>query len=306
MRIVFMGTPEFAVPSLRRLCADGHDVCAVFTQPDKPKNRGMKFIPTPVKAAAMELGLPVHQPESVKDPAVIDQIRALKPELLAVAAYGKLLPETLLSIPSTAAINVHSSLLPKYRGAAPINWAILSGERETGVTIQHLSRELDAGDIILAKPTPIRETEDAGQLYTRLSELGAEALSEAVTALANGTASRTPQTGDPGPYAAMLTKEMSPVDWTRSAQEIFNQIRGLIPWPAAVTDVINGTPIKLWGAQVVEKRTDAFPGDVIAAGKQGIDIACGDGLTLRILVLQASGGKRMSAADYLLGHPIEL
>ena len=132
-----MGTPEFAVPSLRRLCADGHDVCAVFTQPDKPKNRGMKFIPTPVKAAAMELGLPVHQPESVKDPAVIDQIRALKPELLAVAAYGKLLPETLLSIPSTAAINVHSSLLPKYRGAAPINWAILSGERETGVTIQH-------------------------------------------------------------------------------------------------------------------------------------------------------------------------
>ena len=306
MRIVFMGTPEFAVPSLRRLCADGHDVCAVFTQPDKPKNRGMKFIPTPVKAAAMELGLPVYQPESVKDQAVIDQIRALKPELLAVAAYGKLLPEALLTIPSTAAINVHSSLLPKYRGAAPINWAILSGERETGVTIQHLSRELDAGDIVLAKSTPIGETEDAGQLYTRLSELGAEALSEAVTALANGTASRTPQTGDPGPYAAMLTKEMSPVDWTRSAQEIFNQIRGLIPWPAASTDVINRTPIKLWGAQVVEKRTDAFPGDVIAAGKQGIDIACGDGLTLRILVLQASGGKRMSAADYLLGHPIKL
>ncbi|MCI9586535.1 MAG: methionyl-tRNA formyltransferase [Oscillospiraceae bacterium] len=306
MRIVFMGTPEFAVPSLRRLCADGHDVCAVFTQPDKPKNRGMKFIPTPVKAAAMELGLPVHQPESVKDPAVIDQIRALKPELLAVAAYGKLLPETLLSIPSIAAINVHSSLLPKYRGAAPINWVILNGERETGVTIQHLSRELDAGDIVLAKSTPIGETEDAGQLYTRLSELGAEALSEAVTALANGTASRTPQTGDPGPYAAMLTKEMSPVDWTRSAQEIFNQIRGLIPWPAAVTDVINGTPIKLWGAQVVEKWTDAYPGMVIAAGKQGIDIACGDGLTLRILVLQASGGKRMSAADYLLGHPIKL
>ena len=188
MRIVFMGTPEFAVPSLRRLCADGHDVCAVFTQPDKPKNRGMKFIPTPVKAAAMELGLPVHQPESVKDPAVIDQIRALKPELLAVAAYGKLLPETLLSIPSIAAINVHSSLLPKYRGAAPINWAILNGERETGVTIQHLSRELDAGDIVLAKSTPIGETEDAGQLYTRLSELGAEALSEAGTAALRASA----------------------------------------------------------------------------------------------------------------------
>ena len=306
MRIVFMGTPEFAVPSLRRLHADGHELCAVFTQPDKPKNRGMKFIPTPVKATAQELGLPVYQPESVREEAVLRQIRALKPELLAVAAYGKLLPETLLSIPSTAAINVHSSLLPKYRGAAPINWAILSGERETGVTIQHLSRELDAGDIVLAKSTPIGETEDAGALYTRLSELGAEALSEAVAALAAGTAARTPQTGDPGPYAAMLTKEMSPVDWTRSAGEIYNQIRGLIPWPAATTDVISGESIKLWGAQVVEKRTDAFPGDIIAAGKQGIDIACGDGLTLRVLVLQAPGGKRMSAADYLLGHPIKL
>ena len=244
MRIVFMGTPAFAVPSLRRLCADGHDVCAVFTQPDKPKNRGMKRIPTPVKAAALELGLSVYQPESVRDAAVLAQLRSLEPELLAVAAYGKLLPEELLAIPSIAAVNVHSSLLPKYRGAAPINWAILQGERETGVTIQHLGRELDAGDIILARATPIGETEDAGSLYTRLSELGAEALSDAVGALADGTAARTPQRGDPGPYAAMLTREMSPVDWSRSAREIFNQIRGLVPWPAAATDVINGTSMK--------------------------------------------------------------
>lgn len=306
MRVLFMGTPDFAVPSLEALVRAGYEVCGVFTQPDKPKNRGMKLVAPPVKQKAQELELLVYQPEKLRDGTALEQIRELAPELIVVAAYGRILPDAILEFPRLGCINVHSSLLPKYRGAAPINWAILSGERETGVTIQHLSRELDAGDIVLAKSTPIGETEDAGQLYTRLSELGAEALSEAVTALANGTASRTPQTGDPGPYAAMLTKEMSPVDWTRSAQEIFNQIRGLIPWPAAVTDVINGTPIKLWGAQVVEKWTDAYPGMVIAAGKQGIDIACGDGLTLRILVLQASGGKRMSAADYLLGHPIKL
>lgn len=306
MRIVFMGTPEFAVASLRRLVEDGHEICGVLTQPDKPKNRGHKLMPTPVKEYALTKGLTVSQPASLRDGEALALVRSLRPELIVVAAYGKLLPKDILDVPPLGAVNVHSSLLPKYRGAAPINWAILNGERETGVTIQHLSRELDAGDIVLAKSTPIGETEDAGALYTRLSELGAEALSEAVAALANGTAARTPQTGDPGPYAAMLTKEMSPVDWTRSAGEIYNQIRGLIPWPAATTDVISGEPIKLWGAQVVEKRTDAFPGDIIAAGKQGIDIACGDGLTLRVLVLQAPGGKRMSAADYLLGHPIKL
>ena len=226
MRVVFMGAPAFAVSVLRRLVEDHWDVAAVYTQPDKPKNRGMKLTPTPVKEYAVTQGIPVYQPASCRDEAVLEELRAMEPDVIVVAAYGKLLPQALLDIPRTAIINVHSSLLPQYRGAAPINWAILNGDEETGVTIQYMAAELDAGDILLAKKTAIDPREDAGQLYTRLSELGAEALSEAVTALANGTASRTPQTGDPGPYAAMLTKEMSPVDWTRSAREINANIVG--------------------------------------------------------------------------------
>ena len=304
MRVVFMGTPDFAVPSLRRLIADGHEVVAVFTQPDKPKNRGMKLIPTPVKAAAMEAGIPVFQPQSVRDEAVLEEIRQMKPELLAVAAYGKILPEALLQIPTVAAVNVHSSLLPKYRGAAPINWAILNGDEETGVTIQHLGVELDAGDIITVRKTPIDPQEDAAQLYTRLAELGAEALSEAVFALANGTAARIPQGEADGPYAAMLTKEMSPIDWNKNAQMIVNQVRGLIPWPCAVT-TLNGEQVKVFRAAVGE-NTKAAPGTVVSADKRGIAIAAGDGRQVVVLELQRPGSKRMAAADYLLGHPIKV
>ena len=304
MRVVFMGTPDFAVPSLRRLIADGHEVVAVFTQPDKPKNRGMKLIPTPVKAAAMEAGIPVFQPQSVRDEAVLEEIRQMKPELLAVAAYGKILPEALLQIPTVAAVNVHSSLLPKYRGAAPINWAILNGDEETGVTIQHLGVELDAGDIITVRKTPIDPQEDAAQLYIRLAELGAEALSEAVFALANGTAARIPQGEADGPYAAMLTKEMSPIDWNKNAQMIVNQVRGLIPWPCAVT-TLNGEQVKVFRAAVGE-NTKAAPGTVVSADKRGIAIAAGDGRQVVVLELQRPGSKRMAAADYLLGHPIKV
>ncbi len=304
MRIVFMGTPDFAVPSLRRLIADGHEVAAVFTQPDKPKNRGMKLIPTPVKEAATEANIPVFQPKSVRDEAVLEEIRQMKPELLVVAAYGKILPEALLQIPTVAAINVHSSLLPKYRGAAPINWAILNGDEETGVTIQHLGVELDAGDIITVRKTPIDPQEDAAQLYDRLAQLGAEALSEAVTALGNGTASRTPQGEAVGPYAAMLTKEMSPIDWNKNAQMIVNQVRGLIPWPCAVT-TLNGEQVKVFRAAVGGK-TSAAPGTVVSADKHGIAVAAGDGRQVVVLELQRPGSKRMAAADYLLGHPIKV
>ncbi len=304
MRIVFMGTPDFAVPSLRRLIADGHEVAAVFTQPDKPKNRGMKLIPTPVKEAATEANIPVFQPKSVRDEAVLEEIRQMKPELLVVAAYGKILPEALLQIPTVAAINVHSSLLPRYRGAAPINWAILNGDEETGVTIQHLGVELDAGDIITVRKTPIDPQEDAAQLYDRLAQLGAEALSEAVTALGNGTASRTPQGEAVGPYAAMLTKEMSPIDWNKNAQMIVNQVRGLIPWPCAVT-TLNGEQVKVFRAAVGGK-TSAAPGTVVSADKHGIAVAAGDGRQVVVLELQRPGSKRMAAADYLLGHPIKV
>ena len=307
MRIVFMGTPAFAVPSLEGLAKAGHQIAGVFSQPDKPVGRHHnKLQPTPVKERALALGVPVYQPATLRDGAALAILRELDPELVVVAAYGRFLPDDILALPPKGCVNVHSSLLPKYRGSAPINWAILNGERVTGVTIQRMVRDMDAGDIILQRSTPIGETEDAAALYDRLAQLGGELSVEAVAQIEAGTAQRVPQNHEEATLAPMLSKEMSPVDWTRSAQEIFNQIRGLYPWPGASTTALTGEPIKLWGAQVVEKHTDATPGTVIAAGKQGIDVACGDFMTLRILELQAPGKKRMSAAAYLAGHPIQV
>ena len=303
MRIVFMGTPDFAVPSLERLLEDGHEIAAVFTQPDKPRSR-MKWIPSPVKAAALAHGLTVLQPATVRDEAVLQQVRDLRAELLVVVAYGKILPKALLDIPTVAAINVHSSVLPRYRGAAPINWAILQGDTETGVTVQHLGEELDAGDIILVKKTPIDPEEDALQLTRRLADLGAEALSQAVKALADGTAPRLPQGEMDGPYAAMLSREMSPIDWNKPAQTIVNQIRGLIPWPCASME-LEGKRLKVYRGSV-GAPTAAQPGKVVSADKRGIAIAAGDGQTVVITQLQPEGGKRMAADAYLLGHPIQV
>ena len=276
MRIVFMGTPEFAVAVLRRLVEDGADIAAVYTQPDKPKNRGMKLLPTPVKEYALTEGLPVCQPLSCRDGAVLEELRALAPEVIVVAAYGKILPQALLDIPSKAIINVHSSLLPQYRGAAPINWAVLNGDAETGVTIQYMA-----------------------------AELGGEAASEALRLLEAGTAPRTPQVYGPQyQYASMLSREMSPLDFTKPAQDLANQVRGLIPWPCASTDV-SGTRWKVFRAHA-GPETDRAPGTILSAGKEGIAVACGDGRSLVITQLQAGGGRRMSAADYLRGHPINV
>ncbi len=305
MRIVFMGTPAFAVSVLRRLVEDKWEIAAVYTQPDKPKNRGMKLLATPVKEYALTENLPVYQPESCRDEAVLEQIRGLTPDVIVVAAYGKLLPQALLDIPRIAIINVHSSLLPQYRGAAPINWAVLNGDAETGVTIQYMAAELDAGDILLTKKTLIDPEEDAGQLYDRLAVLGGEAASEALSRLRDGTAERTPQVYGPQyQYASLLSREMSPMDWNRPAQQLINQVRGLIPWPCAVTEV-SGVRWKVFCA-CMGNPTDAAPGSLLSAGKNGIEIACGDGRSLFITELQAAGGKRMVAADYLRGHPIKL
>lgn len=307
MRLVFMGTPAFAVPSLEGLAEAGHQLAGVFSQPDKPVGRHHnKLQPTPVKERALARGIPVYQPETLRDGTALTILQELAPELIVVAAYGRFLPDEILALPPKGCINVHSSLLPKYRGSAPINWAILNGERVTGVTIQRMVREMDAGDIILQQSTPIHQSETAGMLYGRLAELGGKLVVEAVAQIEAGTARYTPQDHAKATPAPMLSKALSPVDWTRSAQEIFNQIRGLYPWPGASTTALTGEPIKLWGAQVVEKHTDATPGTVIAAGKQGIDVACGDFMTLRILELQAPGKKRMSAAAYLAGHPIQV
>lgn len=306
MKILFMGTPDFAVPSLRRMADDGHEICGVFTQPDKPKNRGHKLAFSPVKEFALSRNFAVYQPAKMRDGEALSIVRTLAPELIVVAAYGKILPREILDAPKYGCINVHSSLLPAYRGAAPINWAILNGETETGVTIMYMAEALDAGDIIQSMKTPIGEDEDAGALTARLAELGAQALSESVAAIASGTARRTPQCHEQATYAPMLSKELSTVDWNRSVHEIHCQIRGLLPWPAATTTLFSEAPAKLYRAEETGETSYAAAGTIVAADKRGISVACGDGKLLRILELQAPGGKRMSAAAYLLGHPIRL
>lgn len=306
MRIVFMGTPSFAVASLEALVRAGHQVVGAFSQPDKPVGRHQnKLQPTPVKECAQAHGIPVYQPEKLRDGAALALLRELDPELIVVAAYGRILPDDILTLPPKGCINVHSSLLPKYRGSAPINWAILNGEAETGVTIMHMASELDAGDVILQRATPIGETEDAAALYDRLAVMGGELLVEAVAQIEAGTAPRVPQDPEQATLAPMLSKALSHIDWTRSAREIHNQIRGLVPWPSATTDVITGDTMKLHRSCLPGKNASTYPGVIVAAGKEGIDVACGDGQVLRILELQAPGKKKMSAAAYLAGHPIQ-
>lgn len=301
-----MGTPEFAVASLRRIVADGHEVCGVFTQPDKPKNRGHKLMFSPVKEYALTENIPVYQPLKARDGEAMALVESLAPELIVVAAYGKILPEELLDYPKYGSINVHSSLLPKYRGAAPINWAILNGETETGVSIMYMAKDLDAGDVIRQTVTPIGDDEDAQALTARLADLGAETLSQVIRDMEAGKVSRTPQDHSAQTYAPMLSKELSAVDWSRSAHAVHCQIRGLIPWPCASTDIISGRPMKLFAAKETGEDTTAAPGRVIRADKRGICVACGDGKVLCLTELQAAGGKRMSAASYLAGHPISL
>ena len=304
MRILFMGTPDFAVASLRALVEAGHEICGVFTQPDKPKNRGHKMTPPPVKEYALTQNLPVFQPLKMKDGTALAIVQELQPELIVVAAYGRILPEEILQAAPYGAINVHSSILPKYRGAAPINWAILNGETVTGDTIMYMAKELDAGDIIRCAETAIDPDEDAQALTARLAELGAKTLVDVVADMGRGNVARTPQDHSRSTYAPMLDKTLSPMDFTRSAQALHNQVRGLIPWPCATMD-LQGKTVKVFRTQIGEE-TAAAPGTIVAADKKGIAVACGDGRTLRVTELQPEGGKRMAAAAYLAGHPIAL
>ena len=304
MRILFMGTPDFAVASLKRLVEDGHDVCGVFTQPDKPKNRGHKMAFSPVKEYALTVDIPVYQPVKLRDGEALRLVEELAPELIVVAAYGRILPEDILNTPPYGSINVHSSILPKYRGAAPINWAILNGDSVTGVTIMYMAKELDAGDVILCRETAIAPDEDAQMLTARLAALGADALAEAVERLHDGTAVRTPQDHSAYTYAPMLDRSLSPLDFSRSARQLHDQVRGLIPWPCA-SMTLDGKNVKVYRT-AVGGETALTAGKIAEAGKQGLAIACGDGRLLRILELQAEGGKRMAAADYLRGHPVQV
>lgn len=303
MKILFMGTPEFAVPSLEALIAAGHDICGVFSQPDKPVGRHQnKLQATPVKECALSHDIPVFQPVKLRDGTALAQIEALAPELIVVAAYGRILPQDILDCPPLGCINVHSSLLPKYRGAAPINWAILNGDEETGVTIMHMAAALDAGDIISQISTPIRPGETAPELTARLAALGGELLVETVEALENGTASRIPQEESAVTLAPMLSKELSPMDWSKSAKALHDQVRGLLTWPAAAAQ-IGGVHCKIFLTS--PENGKGTPGTVLEAGKAGLLVACGGGSALRILELQPDGKKRMPVEAFLAGHPLK-
>ncbi len=299
MRIIFMGTPDFAVPSLQAVLDGGHEVCAVFTQPDKPKGRGHKLAPPPVKELALRHGLPVFQPVTLRDEAVQQQIIGLHADLAVVVAYGKILPQAVLDAPRLGCINVHGSLLPKYRGAAPIQWAVLNGEKVTGVTTMYMAAGVDTGDMLLRRETPIGPEETAGELFDRLKDLGAEVLAETLLQLEKGTLQPIPQNDAEATLAPMLKKEMSQVDWTRPAEEVHDWIRGLNPWPGAVCE-LNGRRLKLLASQVEEG--EGTPGQAYSVNGELL-FYCGQG-SLRITQLQSPEGKRMAGKNYLLGHPL--
>ena len=305
MRIVFMGTPDFAAASLQKLIDEKYDIAAVFTQPDKPRNRGMSLSFSPVKELALQNGLDVYQPTKLREGSFTELLRSLKPDVLVVVAYGRILPEDALSVPTYGAVNVHSSLLPKYRGAAPVQWAVLNGDTVTGVSTMYLAPEMDTGDVIFTEKTEIGEFETSGELFDRLMVMGAELLHKTLRAIENGTAPRSKQDESQASYVTMLDKSMSPIDWSRSPREIVKHICGLQPWPVATTE-IGGLTFRIFKAEYTDTVTDKAPGTVVAADKRGIEIACGGAHTLLITELQAPGKKRMRAADYLLGHPIKV
>ena len=305
MRIVFMGTPDFAAASLKKLIDKKYDIAAVFTQPDKPRDRGMKLSNSPVKELALENNIPVYQPTKLRDGTATELIKSLDPDILVVVAYGRILPDDMLEVPKYGAINVHASLLPKYRGAAPIQWAVLNGDKITGVTTMYLASEMDTGDIIYTSETEIGEFETSGELFDRLMIMGAELLARTLRDIEAGTAPRTPQDHSKASYVKMLDKSLSPIEWAKTPREVIKQIYGLQPWPVATAE-LDGKVFKIYSAEYTQNKTDKAPGSVVSAGKKGIEIACLDGETVLITELQAAGKKRMKASDYLLGHPIKV
>ena len=305
MRIVFMGTPDFAAASLKKLIDKKYDIAAVFTQPDKPRDRGMKLSYSPVKELALENNIPVYQPTKLRDGTATELIKSLDPDILVVVAYGRILPDDMLEVPKYGAINVHASLLPKYRGAAPIQWAVLNGDKITGVTTMYLASEMDTGDIIYTSETEIGEFETSGELFDRLMVMGAELLDRTLRDIEAGTAPRTPQDHSKASYVKMLDKSLSPIEWAKTPREVIKQIYGLQPWPVATAE-LDGKVFKIYSAEYTQNKTDKAPGSVVSAGKKGIEIACLDGETVLITELQAAGKKRMKASDYLLGHLIKV
>lgn len=305
MRIVFMGTPDFASSSLEKLLEEKFDVVAVFTQPDKPKGRGMEMSFSPVKELALKHNLPVYQPLKMRDGEAFEQIKSLEPDILVVVAYGKILPDDILALPKFGAVNVHGSLLPKYRGAAPIQWSVLNGDKVTGVSTMYLASEMDTGDVIYTDSTEIGEYETSGELFDRLMHMGAELLVKTLRDIDAGIAPRTPQDHSKASYVCQLDKSMCPIDWNRSPREVLKHIYGLQPWPVATME-LEGKVYRVFAADYTETRTSKSAGSIVSAGNAGLEIACAGGETLMIKELQAPGKKRMSAGDFLRGHKIKV
>lgn len=303
-RVVFMGTPEFAVPSLEALHAAGYDIVGVFTQPDRPVGRGHKTAACPVKEKAVELGLDVYQFERVRRQAGLDTMRALKPDLVVTAAFGQILSQKLLDVPKFGTVNVHASLLPQYRGSAPINWCIMMGEKKAGVTTMLTDAGIDTGDMLLSCETDIGDMETAGELTQRLSVMGAELLIRTLDGYLKGEITPTKQDESRMSHQGMLSREMGVIDWTKTADEIACQVRGLNPWPCAFTTISGGT-LKIYLAKPVSVDGEYAPGTVIeASAKKGLTVACGKG-AVEIIEMQAPNAKRMQAKSYLMGKKIE-
>lgn len=303
MRVIFMGTPDFAVPSLEALLTK-HEVVLVVTQPDKPKGRGKKMVPTPVKACALEHGIPVLQPEKVKEPEFVEQLRSYEPDLIAVTAFGQILNEPILEMPKYGCINVHGSLLPKYRGAAPMQWSIINGEKVTGITTMYMAKGLDSGDMLLKAEVEITDEDTFATIHDKMAVTGANLLLDTLDQLEAGTLERIPQDHDAATYAPMITKETGHIDWSKNRQDIINLIRGLNPAPAAYT-IYEEEVLKIFGAVISDVQADgAANGEIVAVVKKGFVVKCGDGCLL-ITEVQARGGKRMMTDAYLRGHAMK-
>lgn len=304
MKIVYMGTPDFAVPALKALAESEYEVAAVVTQPDKPKGRGKTLMPTPVKEEALKHGIAVYQPKKVRDAEFMEILEGLKPDVIIVAAFGQIIPKAILDFPPFGCLNIHASLLPKYRGAAPIQQAVIDGEKESGVTIMKMGTGIDTGDMISKIVVPITEEETGGSLFDKLAEAGADLLMETLPSVFDGTAIYEKQPEEsPTPYASMITKQMGLMDFTKEAHVLERLVRGMNPWPSAHT-FLNGKNLKIWGSRVSDQETNEEPGTVVAVDKEGIHVACRKDVLI-LTEVQLEGKKRMEAEAFLRGYTVE-
>lgn len=302
MKIVFMGTPEFAVPCLQKIIDEGHEVVAVVTQPDKPKGRGKKLAMPPVKELALKYDIPVYQPLKAREESFVDTLKEMNPELIVVVAFGQILPKSILDIPKYGCVNVHASLLPRYRGAAPLNWVIINGEEKTGVTTMYMDEGLDTGDMILKSEIPLDDEITAGELHDKMMIDGAKVLKETIDLIEKGEAPREKQSNEDTCYSPIMNKSLGNIDWNKSAIDIHNLVRGINPWPSAYT-TYEGQTMKIWKTKVIDKNSDKDPGTIISVDKEGINISTSEGI-VQIKEIQMAGKKRMEVPEYIKGNNI--